>query len=341
MTILHQPGNVVRAAWADSAWRQEMRRAIRDPAELCRILGLDAKWAIAAQEVAGDFGLFVPRPLIGRMRPGDPADPLLLQVLPRRQEQLAPPGFELDPLREASAQAAPGLLLKYRGRALLVATGVCAVHCRYCFRRHYPYAASNPRADHWDSALNAIAADDSMEEVILSGGDPLTLDDDVLGDLTRRLAEIPQLQRLRIHTRLPIMIPQRVTDSLLDWLCGGRLTPVVVLHANHANELDADVGDAVARIADSGAMLLNQAVWLRDVNDNTEAQIDLSRRLLQMRVLPYYLHMLDPVVGAAHFAASERRARGVIAAMRSALPGYGVPRLAREIPGEPSKTILM
>ena len=232
---------------------------------------------------------------------------------------------------------APGLLTKYQGRALLVATGACAVHCRYCFRRHFPYADANPRADGWRAALAAIAADPTIDEVILSGGDPLSLSDTRLSELVAALAALPQLKRLRIHTRQPVVLPERVDAALLAWLAPLRLQKVVVLHVNHAQELDASVADACAKLRDAGATLLNQSVLLRGVNDSVDALAALSERLFALGVLPYYLHQLDRVQGAAHFEVNDRTALALHAALTARLPGYLVPRLVREVAGAPAK----
>lgn len=274
------------------------------------------------------------------MRPGDPADPLLRQVLPWDAETLDQPDFTADPVGDAEARLAPGLLQKYNGRALLVTTGACAVHCRYCFRRHYPYSAGPRSPDDWQPAIDQIAADPAIDEVLLSGGDPLTLVDSHLAELTRRLAAIPHLRRLRIHTRLPIVIPQRVTGELLAWLRGTRLTPVVVVHANHAQEIDDSVAAPLARLVDAGIPVLNQSVLLRGVNDTAAALIDLSRRLVDLRVMPYYLHQLDRVAGAAHFEVPISRGLELLATIRAALPGYAVPRYVQEVAGETHKRVL-
>jgi EF-P beta-lysylation protein EpmB len=235
----------------------------------------------------------------------------------------------------------PGLIHKYAGRALMIVTGACAVHCRYCFRRHYPYDQTPPSDAAWREALAAIEADASIEEVILSGGDPLTVPDARLADLAERLAAIPHLKRLRLHTRLPVMIPSRATDELTAWLAGSRLTPIVVIHANHARELDAEVAEGVGRLRRAGVMVLNQAVLLRGVNDSAEAQCDLSLRLIELGVVPYYLHQLDRVRGAAHFEVSIQRGREIVAELRRRLPGYAVPQYVQELPGAPHKASLV
>jgi EF-P beta-lysylation protein EpmB len=317
-----------------------MKDAVRDPAELCRLLELPPEAADAARQAGQDFSLFVPRGYLARMRPGDIADPLLRQVLPRSDELDEVPGFIADPVADASATRQPGLLRKYEGRVLLLTTGTCAIHCRYCFRRHFPYSEGPRSPAEWQPALEAIAADESLREVILSGGDPLTLVDAMLASLVERLAAIPHLRRLRIHTRLPIVIPERVTDGLINMLRATRLAPIVVVHANHANELDAHVAAALTRLADAGIVLLNQAVLLRGVNDSVEAQAALCERLVDLRVMPYYLHQLDRAAGAAHFEVPVDAGRRIIEALRAWLPGYAVPRYVQEVPGAASKATL-
>jgi EF-P beta-lysylation protein EpmB len=283
------------------------------------------------------FGLRVPRGFASQMHKGDPADPLLLQILPSLQERSAAPGFGPDPVGDLQAQAVAGILHKYRGRALLMTTGACAVHCRYCFRRHYPYPEGIASPRHWQAILDYLRADRSIREVILSGGDPLMVGDARLAEWFRQLADIEQLQRLRLHTRLPVVLPQRVTPGLLELLRESALTPVVVLHINHPNELSGAVIEAVARLKGTGALLLNQAVLLRRINDSVEILASLSERLFAAGILPYYLHLLDRVQGAAHFEVGEACARKLYQGLLAALPGYLVPRLVREIAGRASK----
>lgn len=318
-------------------WQSALARAITDPAELLAAVGLGNEWLPAATAAARLFPLRVPRGFVARMRPSDPCDPLLRQVLPLAEECLAVEGFGADPVGDLSAMVVPGVLHKYHGRVLLTATGACAVHCRYCFRRHFPYADANPAIDQWRSALDYIAGEESITEVILSGGDPLSLSDRRLADLARRLEAIPHLRRLRLHTRVPIVLPERVNDELRDWLGATRLKTAVVVHANHANEIDASVKTALAGLKTSGAELLNQSVLLRGVNDSTEALMALSEKLFEAGVLPYYLHMLDKAQGAAHFEVEEVVARRLMAELNRQLPGYLVPRLVREIPDAPGK----
>ncbi len=324
----------------ERTWQEALKRAVRDPLELCRIVAVGPRYEAGAIAASRDFPVFAPHEYIARMRRGDVRDPLLRQVLPLDAELDEPPGFSRDPLEERAAEPSPGLLHKYRSRVLMVATGACAVHCRYCFRRHFPYAEGPRSPEDWRPALAAIAADPKVDEIILSGGDPLTLVDARLAQLAHALAAIGHVRRLRIHTRLPIMIPQRVTDELIGWLHGTRLVSVVVVHANHANELDEAVAGALARLADSGIVLLNQSVLLRGVNDDVDALEALSRRLVDLRVMPYYLHQLDRVLGASHFEVSVARGRRLIHQLRGRLPGYAVPRYVREVPGAEGKTIL-
>lgn len=322
------------------SWQRELARVIREPAELWALLDLDPSLLPAAQAAARVFPLRVPRGYVARMQRGNVNDPLLRQVLPLGNELHVVPGYTQDPVGDMRAMPVPGVLHKYRGRVLLTATGACAVHCRYCFRRHFPYHEANAGRDEWRLALDYVAQDPSLEEVILSGGDPLMLADDKLHDLCRRLAAIPHVKRLRLHTRLPIVLPARVTPALLTAVAPRRLSSVIVVHANHANEITDDVRAALAALTGGGHTLLNQSVLLRGVNDEVEALCALSRRLFEANVLPYYLHALDRVQGAAHFDVDAECAQRLHAEMAARLPGYLVPRLVREQAGEPSKTWL-
>ena len=322
--------------WSETAWRDEFRQAIRDTETLEKTLDLNPRsldW-----DDASSFPLRVPRGYVSQMRRGDPSDPLLLQVAPRLRERFAQSGFEYDALHERSTSHEPGVLKKYSRRVLVIASGSCAVHCRYCFRRHYPYTTdtlSRPFA-----GLTSIANDPTVSEVILSGGDPLSLSDSRLVELVSAIDGFDHVKRIRFHTRVPVVIPQRITRQLLSMIQGLRTKPVIVFHFNHPNEIVDATGVATNALRDSGASLLNQTVLLRDVNDSAATLADLSERLFDIHVLPYYLHLLDRVHGTGHFEVPVEHAQTIFGELRSQLPGYLVPRLVQEIPGQPSKSII-
>jgi EF-P beta-lysylation protein EpmB len=325
---------------SQGSWQSEMASAITSPWELVTELGLDPELISEAVAAGSAFRLRVPRSYLARIQRGNPQDPLLRQVLPIGAELADTADYTADPLGEGQALRAPGLLQKYHGRALLITTSACAVHCRYCFRREFPYAQQTSDSSRWGEALDEIARDTSIEEVILSGGDPLSLSDSRLASLTDALQRIPHVRRLRVHTRQPVVLPSRVDAGLTQWLTRLRLPVVFVLHVNHPNEIDADVRSACARLRDAGVTLLNQTVLLQGVNDDPDVLVELSRRLFEAGVLPYYLHLLDRVRGAAHFDVPEERARLIAGQVAARLPGYLVPRLAREIYGAPAKVTL-
>jgi EF-P beta-lysylation protein EpmB len=323
-----------------STWQRALASAIRDPDALIDALGLPEDLRRAARGAAKLFPLLVPLSFLRRMRPGDPSDPLLLQVLPLGAEAETVAGFASDALDEQNAHAAPGLLQKYEGRALLIATGACAVHCRYCFRRSFPYGQEPRRMADWEPTLDWVRQESSVREIILSGGDPLMLTDARLSEMLRRLDAIEHLDRLRIHTRLPVVVPERVTRPLVKLLRSLRMTPIVVVHANHPAEVVGDCARALRRLVRSGLTVLNQAVLLRGINDSVDALCGLSERLVNLGVLPYYLHQLDRVAGTAHFEVPEERGVELVEALRRRLPGYAVPQYVREIPGQPHKVPL-
>jgi EF-P beta-lysylation protein EpmB len=323
-----------------------LSEAIRDPDQLVQLLKLPDEFREPARQAARLFPLLAPHSYIDRMRAGDPHDPLLRQVLPLGIEADDQAGFLSDPVGDDAARKAPGLLRKYQGRALLITTGACAVHCRYCFRRHYPYGDEPKRLDDWEPAFAAVEADPSLHEIILSGGDPLMLSDARLEALVSRIASIPHITRLRVHTRLPIVLPERVTDRLIETLTARAsqtgsvsdapraLRTLVVVHANHPRELTGQCPAALRRLIDAGMTVLNQAVLLRGVNDSVDALAGLCEALIDLGVLPYYLHQLDRVAGAAHFEVPESDGLALIAELRRRLPGYAVPQYVREAPGE-------
>lgn len=316
------------------SWQAALQNAVRDPAELARLLELPRSALGAA--ASGEFPLLVPRGFVARMRKGDPHDPLLRQVWPDAAELTHVDGFSADPVREQGL-AAQGVIQKYPGRALLIASGACPLHCRYCFRREFPYQAQLAARGDWSAAIAELRHLPDVREAILSGGDPLSLSNRRLDELVSKL-EDTALTTVRIHTRFPIAIPERVEDGLLRLLRGTRLRTVLVVHANHANELDADVERALNALRSVLTALLNQSVLLRGVNDDAATLASLSERLFACGVLPYYLHLLDRVAGAAHFDVAESTGRRLVADLRARLPGYLVPRLVREIAGELSKT---
>ena len=325
---------------ATQDWRRPWRDAVTDPRELLALLGLENLAESILPRLDTGFALRVPRGFVARMHRGDARDPLLLQVLPQAAELAPAAGFGPDAVGDLDSRAAKGVLHKYHGRALLVATGSCAVNCRYCFRRHFPYADETAAANRWREAIEYLRGDESIEEVILSGGDPLSLATAKLAELTDELSSVTHIRRLRIHTRLPVVLPERVDAEFDAWLRRLPWPVAIVLHTNHASELDANVAAACMRLRRAGANLLNQSVLLRAVNDCADALADLSMRLFDCGVLPYYLHQLDRVAGAAHFAVGDDEARALVAALRERLPGYLVPRLVREIAGEAHKTPL-
>ena len=316
-----------------TSWQKELRQAIRNPIQLLEMLELSDSELAKKILIRQNFALQVPKNYVFRMRKGEPDDPLLRQVLPLIDEKLRLPKFDIDPVGDVGAEKVPGLLHKYQGRVLLLATGACAIHCRYCFRQHYSYVV--PKSI--NQALKIIQADSSINEVILSGGDPLTLTDNHLGKIAHNLANIPHVQRLRLHTRLPIILPTRVNNTLLTWLTGTRLQPILVVHTNHANEIDETVKYALQKLTIAGVTVLNQSVLLRGVNDNATALIALSKILIENHVLPYYLHFLDRVQGASHFEVSVQTATQILEQLRINLPGYLVPKLVREVVGMPYK----
>ena len=320
------------------SWQVLLSEGFSSSAALLRFLDLPVSYASTEAEL--EFKTRVPRGFAARMVPGDLNDPLLRQVLAAEAEETEAPGFTKDPLNEAAYNPVPGLIHKYHGRVLLTVTGACAVHCRYCFRRHFPYADNNPGRTGWQAVFDYISSNQSIHEVILSGGDPLLAPDTTLSFLFDALASIPHIKTLRIHTRLPVVLPERVDSGLCALLKAQRFQKVVVLHANHPNELSADVADACARLRDVGCLMLNQAVLLKGVNHAPECQIALSHQLMACGVLPYYLHVLDKVQGAAHFEVSVADAKAVLKTLSEHLPGYLVPRLVSEISGEKHKCLV-
>lgn len=319
------------------SWQQELANAIRDPEELLAMVGLTPEQIPGGVINCGDFPLRVPRGYATRMEQGNAQDPLLLQVLSQRLEIAIHPDYHLDPVGDGQSVALPGLLHKYHGRVLLITTGACPIHCRYCFRRHFPYSESRPESKDWTEVMEHIAADPSIKEVIFSGGDPLSLSTERLNTISQQLAEIPHISRLRIHTRMPIVLPERINTDLLEWLGNLPWKILMVVHCNHAQEVDTRVASALASLSSIGVTLLNQAVLLRGVNDNVPDLVNLQETLFTCGVLPYYLHMLDHVIGAGHFEVDENRAQNLVQKLQVQLPGFLVPKLVKEVAGQPHK----
>lgn len=322
-------------------WQQSLSNLITDPEELLAILRLDLALLPAARLATRAFPLKAPRGYVARMQKGNPDDPLLRQVLPLGAELEVVTGYVNDPLEEAQANPVPGLLHKYHDRVLVTLTSACAVHCRYCFRRHFPYAENNPGTAGWEKILAYISEHPEINEVILSGGDPLSVSDKLLALFSQKLSEIKHIKRLRIHTRLPIVLPERITSELTALLSRLPFQTILVVHANHAQEIDAEVIVALAALRSANVNLLNQSVLLRGVNDDVETLVDLSERLFAAGVLPYYLHVLDKVQGAAHFDLPLARACELHAALTARLSGYLVPKLVREEAGASAKSVIL
>ncbi len=310
-------------------WQLDLKESIQDPKILLDLLQLTDQLQDKINTTAFPFGLRVTKSFIKKMKQGDPQDPLLLQVLPLKKEEVIKKGFIKDPLGESICNPIPGLLHKYKTRVLITVTGGCAIHCRYCFRRHFPYQSNIPGRN-IDTILEYIRQHTDISEIILSGGDPLLSTDDYLQNLVTQLASIAHVQLLRIHSRLPIVLPTRIHETLIKVLLSTRLQPIVIVHCNHANEIDATVGEKLYNLVQAGITVLNQTVLLYRVNDSVEALEALSYTLFRYRVLPYYLHCLDPVQGAAHFSYSITRAKALYYTLRERLPGYLVPLLVKE-----------
>ena len=318
-------------------WKKQLSEAISSPTELLQQLDLTHLLTEQIQEET-NFRLRVPQAYVNKMKKGDANDPLLLQVLPTLAENELT--GNVDPVGDLNAMPSPGLLHKYHGRALIISTAACAIHCRYCFRRHFPYSDAQALSSQWPATLEYLKQHPEIKEVILSGGDPLVLDDNKLAAVCNDLETIPHLKWLRIHTRLPVVLPSRITPALLEWMQHSRFRITMVIHANHANELGDDEMIALQKLQNANITLLNQSVLLRNINDNSSTLIDLSQRLHDCAIVPYYLHMLDPVKGGLHFDVAREKAGKIIENMRTKLPGYLVPRLVIEEKGKSSKTAI-
>ncbi|MFK8066795.1 MAG: EF-P beta-lysylation protein EpmB [Gammaproteobacteria bacterium] len=322
-------------------WQNLLANAISSPMELLHQLDLHESPLAQQLDIQPDFRLRVPVGFVEKMKKGDPNDPLLLQVLPLAKENIKKVGFISDPVGDLASEVVPGVLHKYQGRALLVTTGACGIHCRYCFRRHFPYGDSNPSTGQWQTAIDYISSSDSINEVLLSGGDPLSLTDKKLAILIAELNKISHVKRLRIHTRMPVVLPERIDNHFLDLIKSAKQKVIMVIHANHANEIDHNLQAVMDKLTKAGVTLLNQSVLLRGINDTAESLVDLSEKLFEINVMPYYLHLLDPVQGAAHFNIEREEATTIMESVRDQLPGYLVPKLVWEKPGANSKLAII
>lgn len=340
-TAVNSAAPVAMEAPATPLWKLELRNAVTSVETLLDMLSLTNSPIATQALLDSPFPLRVPLGFIKRMEAGNPDDPLLKQVLPVIDEEKIQPGFSTDPLAEKHYNPVPGIIHKYHGRVLLITTPVCAINCRYCFRRHFPYSDNNPGKQQWLASLAYISADSSISEVILSGGDPLATDDQHLGWLVSEIGKIPHVKRLRIHSRLPVVIPSRIDERCLAWMADTRLQLCMVLHINHSNEIDDDVIAAISKLRLAGVAVLNQSVLLQGVNDSVETLSKLSENLFAAGVIPYYLHLLDPVSGAGHFLCQEQQVSVIYRQLQSQLPGYLLPRLVRDIPGELSKVLIV
>ena len=321
-----------------NSWQSIWRTSIRDPHELLQVLGLQGFQGLLSPLAEQQFSMRVPRGFVAKMRYGDINDPLLRQVLPVMDEQIQTPGYRIDAVGDLLAKTETGVLHKYHGRALLITTGACAINCRYCFRRHFPYSQETAASNQWQQAIEYLATDESISELLLSGGDPLSLTTNKLQQLGEQLKMVKHVKRIRFHTRLPVVLPERIDEELLNWLAELPFQIIFVIHANHSNELDDAFGLAINKLKQIGVTILNQSVLLKGVNDNPEVLIQLSERLFEYGVLPYYLHLLDKVQGAAHFEVDIVHAKELHIEMMKQLPGYLVPKLVQEIAGQPNKT---
>lgn len=332
---------MINYLYQEQNWQSQLSDLITDPSELLGLLELSSEQLLSGAILASEkFKLRVPRAFVGKMNAKNPLDPLLLQVLPHHLELEEHPEFVTDPLGEEAANQLPGVLHKYKSRFLLTLTGACAVHCRYCFRRHFPYQENLPKNEDWLNIKNYIEANPNINEIILSGGDPLTLSNRKLALWLERLSSLKQIQILRIHSRVPIVIPNRIDEQLISLLKNSRLRIVLVVHSNHASELDDFTCSKLLQLSDHHITVLNQAVLLKGVNDSAQTLIDLSYRLFEARVMPYYLHVLDKVKGAQHFDLESSKIDDIYRDVLANLPGYLVPKLVREIAGEKNKTPL-
>ena len=324
-----------------SDWKAELSHCVSSIDDLLNQLGLNANNLSATEQAAIDFPIKVPQPFVQLMEYGNPNDPLLKQVLPISSELAIDSNFSTDPVDESNYNPVPGIVHKYHNRVLMIISPNCAINCRYCFRRHFPYDENRQSKQQWLEALDYLKTKPEINEVIYSGGDPLAANDNFLRWLTAEIESISHIKRLRIHSRLPVVIPARIDEPLINWLGHTRLKPTFVLHINHANEISTDLSQGVDRLKQAGISVLNQSVLLKGINDSSDQLITLSEKLFDAGIMPYYLHMLDPVQGASHFDVSKKHAVEIFHQIQSELPGFLTPKLVQERAGENSKTLIL
>jgi len=322
-------------------WQQQLSEAFNSIEDLCHYLHLPIDALPVSNTAATNFPIRVPLSFATCMEKGNSDDPLLKQVLPTQEELIAYPGFNNDPVGDLQAAAQTGVIHKYHGRVLLINTGSCAINCRYCFRRNFPYSELQLSKQSELAAINYIRQDRSLSEVILSGGDPLLLNDTRLAKLLEQLDDIEHIKRIRIHSRLPIVLPARITDEFIKTLQKSSKQIVIVVHCNHANEINNRVITAFNTLKAHGITLFNQSVLLKGVNDRVDTLCALSEKLFHHGVIPYYLHLLDKAAGTGHFEVTETQAVELIKEVQATLPGYLVPKLVKEVAGENSKQIVL
>lgn len=320
-----------------NSWQKDLREVITEPEKLLKMLDIapdDYKKHFRARQL---FPVRVPESFVLRMKKGDINDPLLKQVMPSNKEFIVTKGFSQDPLQEHESTV-EGLLHKYKSRALMIVKPGCAINCRYCFRRHFPYQENSPNKKQWQDALDYISQHKAISEIIFSGGDPLMASDEHLTWLVEQIEKIPHVTRLRIHSRLPVVIPNRITHKLTQLLANTRLKATIVLHINHSNEVSSDFVEALEPLRQARIPIFNQSVLLKGVNDNAKTLCELSETIYDVGIIPYYLHLFDQVQGAAHFDVSEKEAIKIAKEMLATLPGFLMPTLVREIAGKANKT---